>query len=61
MKFLVALFMLVSLVGCGPSCEEQGGVMVYTGTILMPMKMGSVTIMQQYPQYACRMPEMEIR
>ena len=60
-KLLIALFVLVSLAGCGPTCEEQGGVLIRTGTIMMPMKVGSVMIFQQYPQYECRMAEMEIR
>lgn len=60
-KFLAMLFILVSLAGCGPSCDEQGGTLVQTGVIMIPAVVGSVTIFSQYPQYECRMAEMEMR
>ncbi len=41
------------LAGCGPSCEERGGHQVYTGTTLMPMMVGKVTILQPRAQYKC--------
>lgn len=60
-KLLTTLFILVSLAGCGPSCDEQGGTLVQTGVIMIPTVVGSVTIFSQYPQYECRMAEMETK
>ena len=52
--FLLLVFVIASsLIACEPSCEEQGGRRVYSGTIFIPQKIGSVTMMQQYPQYKC--------
>ena len=41
------------LVGCGPSCEEQGGVQVQNGYFYVPQTIGNITVMQPYPNYVC--------
>lgn len=55
MKTLLLFFSLI-VISCGPSCEDLGGRLEYTHTILIPTKVGSVTMMQQHPQYQCVMP-----
>ena len=56
-SILVLIVLGVVLIGCdmGPSCEERGGKLKYTTTILIYQP--SLKMMQQFPQYKCVMPE----
>lgn len=60
MLIAMAICLLASIVsGCSkePSaCEKAGGEQVYTHTILIPNRIGNVTVLQQYPQFRCELP-----
>lgn len=49
MKALIPILLAIALVGCGPSCEERGGKLVFSHTQLMLIGKG------MYPvnQYRC--------
>ena len=51
MKWLI---LCLPLVGCGPSCEDQGGVFMQDGYFYVPQIVGKITVLQQYPNYVCK-------
>ena len=52
---LIALCFI--LMGCGPSCEERGGTMVFDGYYYVLQTAGKFNYMQQYPKYECVIKE----
>ena len=50
MKWLI---LCIPLLGCGPSCEEQGGHWVQHGSYYGWQTIGSGTYLQEYPDYIC--------
>ena len=53
MSKLLAVFLVLILTGCGPSCEEKGGKMVQGEYVYIPQTVGRITILQMYPNYTC--------
>ena len=51
MKYLALCFLLV---GCGPNCEERGGVLVQDGYFYVWQTMGKGGWLQQHPYYVCK-------
>lgn len=47
MKALVLILLAITLVGCGPSCEERGGKRVYSHTVFVYGK-GTVVPIRKY-------------
>jgi hypothetical protein len=54
MRLIALCFVLA---GCGPSCEERGGTMVFTGYYYVMQVAGKFNYMQQYPKYECVIKE----
>jgi len=51
------LMLCLLLSGCGPSCEEQGGVLIQQGYyyVWQPIDASKgIGYMQQYPNYICQ-------
>lgn len=42
------------LSACGQSCEKQGGTVVQDGWFYVQQTVGSISYMQQYPNYVCK-------
>lgn len=56
MRCALILTLAAVLAGCGPSCAERGGQEVYTGSIMLPMLVGKVMVMNPVAQYRCEVP-----
>jgi len=41
-------------IGCGPTCEQQGGKWVQDGWYYVQQTIGRVTFMQPHPNYICK-------
>lgn len=51
----IVIFVCSTLLSsCGKSCEQQGGVVVQDGWFYVQQTVGSVSYMQQYPNYVCK-------
>lgn len=51
------LSLCMFLAGCGPSCEERGGIEVQTGVTTMMHTNGKFFYPVQYPVYECVIKE----
>lgn len=48
---------LLALASCGPSCEDQGGEMVFDHLQPIITMVGKVPIVQMIPIYQCKVPK----
>ena len=51
----IVLFVCSTLMSaCNQSCEQQGGKLVQDGWFYVQQTVGSISYMQQYPNYVCK-------